>query len=336
MIITRTPFRISFFGGGTDFKSFFNTYGGSVISTTFDKFCYTIVRRCPPFFDYNSQIRYNATECVLLTDNIEHPLVRNCMMHMNAHNLCISYDADLPARSGIGSSSSFAVGLLHAIYSLQGKYIDKRQLAEEAIFVERVMCKESGGWQDQIAASFGGFNRINFYEDHFSLEPLIITKERKNELENSLLLFFTGLSRISSEISNFHENSIKNNKKELFELKALVNDAEKILLSNSDLTDFGRLLDYTWKLKRSLTSNASTDFIDEIYKEALNAGALGGKLLGAGGGGFILFFAKPEYHVAIKQAMKSLIYVPFSFETSGSKVLYYVPEDEYIKENNIL
>ncbi|MDR1871955.1 MAG: kinase [Deltaproteobacteria bacterium] len=335
MIITRTPFRISFFGGGSDYQPFFNEHGGSVLSTTFDKYCYTTVRKCPPFFDYNSQIRYAKTEYIVSTDDIEHPLVRNCMLHLNAHNLNVAYDADLPARSGLGSSSSFAVGLLQALYSLRGQYVDKRQLAEDAIYVERVLCSESGGWQDQVAAAFGGFNRIDFYDDRFSLEPVIISKERKIELENCLLMFFTGISRVSSTIAQSYVKSLHDIKSELLEIKSFVSEAEKILISTSDITDFGKLLDLSWKIKRGLTTKTSTSFVDDIYNAAIREGAVGGKLLGAGGGGFILFFAKPEYHSAIKKVMKGLVFVPISFENSGSRVLYYIPEDDYIKEGSI-
>ena len=327
MIATQSPFRLSFFGGGTDYKPFFEEHGGSVLSTTFDKYAYVTLRRCPPFFDYHTQVRYAKTESVRKTEEVEHPLVRNCMLYMGAHNLSISYDADLPARTGLGTSSSFAVGLLQAMYTMRGKYIGKQKLAEEAIYVERELCAESGGWQDQIAAAFGGFNRIDFDASCFHVRPVVISQKRRTELERRLMMFFTGISRISAKVAAAQSAAIKDKTAELLEMKRLVDDAERILVSGGDIDDFGRLLDYTWQLKRGLTKEISTDYIDDIYKTARDNGAIGGKLTGAGGGGFMVLFAEPEAHGGIRAALGNLIYVPFSFESDGSKIIHYAPEE---------
>lgn len=328
MIITKTPFRMSFFGGGTDMEDYFKEYGGAVISTTFDKYCYVNVRHLPRFFDYTNEISYSKTERVKSVDEIQHPAVRNAMKMLDMHELRLTYEADLPARSGLGTSSSFAVGMLNAFYSLKGKFADKRKLADEAIYLERVLCNESGGWQDQIAASFGGLNRINFSKDGYEVVPIIISPERKKALNNNLLMFFTGFTRFSSEIQK--TNSITSTAEKinrLHEMYKLVDQAEAVLQdSHSDLDDFGRLLDYTWQLKKNTGEKISTSSIDKLYADGIKAGALGGKLLGAGGGGFLIFYVQPEMQEAVKEAMKDLLYIPFEFENSGTKVIYYSPE----------
>ena len=328
MIITKTPFRMSFFGGGTDMEDYFNQYGGAVLSTTFDKYCYVNVRHLPRFFDYSNEIVYARTERVKSVDEIQHPSVRNAMKMLDMHELRLNYEADLPARSGLGTSSSFAVGMLNAFHSLKGKYADKRKLADEAIYLERVLCNERGGWQDQIAASFGGLNRINFSENGYEVIPIIISPERKKRLNNNLMMFFTGFTRFSSEIQK--TNSITNSAEKvarLQEMCRLVDEAEAVLQdSHSDLDEFGRLLDYTWQLKRQTGGNVSTSSIDRLYEAGKNAGALGGKLLGAGGGGFLVFYVPPEKQEAVKEAMKNLLYIPFEFENSGTRVIYYSPE----------
>jgi len=327
LIITQTPFRLSFFGGGTDYKPFFDEYGGSVLSTTIDKYCYVVLRRNPPFFDFHSIIRYSKVETVRKTEEIVHPLVRNCMLFTDTHNLGVTYDTDLPARSGLGSSSSFAVGLLQGIYALNGKHVGKEKLAKDAIYVERELCNESGGWQDQVAAAYGGLNRINFSSDGFEVQPVIISNKAKSCLMKNLLLFFTGLSRYSSDIAATQKNTIKDKIRELVEMKQLVDEAENILISGSSLNEFGKLLDYTWSLKKSLASSISTDYIDAIYSKAKQAGALGGKLIGAGGCGFMIFYAEPDKHYSIKQALSGLIYVPIAFENVGSQIIHYTPEE---------
>ena len=328
MIITITPFRMSFFGGGTDMEDYFNQYGGAVISTTFDKYCYVNVRHLPRFFDYSNEISYSKTERVKSVDEIKHPAVKNAMKMLDMHELRLTYEADLPARSGLGTSSSFAVGMLNAFYALKGKFADKRRLADEAIYLERVLCNESGGWQDQIAASFGGLNRINFSKNGYEVIPIIISPDRKKQLNNNLMMFFTGFTRFSSEIQK--SNSITSTEEKinrLHEMYRLVDEAEAVLQNDhSDLDEFGRLLDYTWQLKRQTGCNVSTDSIDELYEKGKCAGALGGKLLGAGGGGFLVFYVQPEKQEAVREAMKDLLYIPFEFENSGTRVIYYSPE----------
>lgn len=325
MIITKTPFRMSFFGGGTDTEDFFMENGGAVLSTTFDKYCYVNVRHLPRFFEYKTHLTYSMIECVNRYSEIKHPAIRNAMEMLDMHEIRLTYDADLPARSGLGTSSSFVVGMLNAFYALKGKYVDKKKLADEAIKIERVLCKEAGGWQDQIAASYGGFNRINFNSDGYEVLPVIISPERKQLLNQNLMLFFTGFTRYSFEIQR---ESMKQDRtcllKEMFEL---VDVAEKTLTdSNADLDEFGRLLDYTWKLKRRTGAGISTDSIDELYERGIEAGALGGKLLGAGGGGFLVFYVPREMQKAVINAMDGIMHIPFAFEDSGTKVIYYTPE----------
>lgn len=331
MIITQTPFRMSFFGGGTDFSGFYNEHGGAVLSTTFDKYAYVTVRHLPPFFEYKTHLTYSKEEKVHSNAEIVHPAIRNAMEWLDMHDLRLTYEADLPARTGLGTSSSFAVGMLSAFYALKGKYADKRKLADDAIYLERELCKEAGGIQDQIAASFGGFNRINFSADGYTVHPVIISPERKIELNDHLMLFFTGFSRFSSDIQKGTEKSMKDKTQQLIEMYHLVDDAEKILTDkNTSLDEFGKLLDYTWKLKRGISSGISTGSIDEQYDKAIKAGALGGKLLGAGGGGFLLFYVPTEKQEAVKKALEGQMYVPFKFENEGTKIIYYGPE-EYTK-----
>lgn len=326
MIITQTPFRMSFFGGGTDFPAFYREHGGAVISTTFDKYCYVNVRHLPRFFDYSTELSYAKIERVSKVEEIQHPAIREAMKQLDMHEIRLTYEADLPARSGLGTSSSFAVGMLNAFYALKGKYADKRKLADDAIFLERVLCNESGGVQDQIAASFGGLNRINFDASGYSVNPVIISPDRKNLLNRNLMLFFTGFSRFSSDIQVEAEKNLKSKQDQLLEMLSLVDDAEEVLTSKCDLNEFGRLLDYTWKLKRGITSKVSTDSIDAVYEKAIKAGATGGKLLGAGGGGFLLFYVEPEKQKRVHEVLKDFLYVPFEFETGGTRVIHYTPE----------
>ena len=328
MIITKTPFRMSFFGGGTDMESFFKENGGSVLSTTFDKYCYVNVRHLPRFFDYSTELSYSKTERVTNIDDIEHPAIRNAMKMLDMHEIRLTYEADLPARSGLGTSSSFAVGMLNAFYALKGKYASKKQLADEAIYLERVLCDEAGGWQDQIAASFGGFNRIDFNADGYTVHPVIVSPQRKQQLNNNLMMFFTGFTRFSSEIQKANKLDDESKTKQLKQMLTLVDEAESILTDQSkDLDDFGKFLDVTWKLKRQTGKSVSTSNIDNLYDKGIYAGALGGKLLGAGGGGFLVFYVTPEKQAAVKEAMEDLLYIPFKFEDSGTQVIYYGPED---------
>lgn len=327
MVITQTPFRMSFFGGGTDFPDFYNEYGGSVISTTFDKYCMVSVGHLPRFFEYSNMITYSRIERTNSADEIEHPAVRNAMKYLDMREIRMSYEADLPARSGLGTSSSFAVGMLNAFYALKGKYVDKKKLAEDAIYLERVLCEESGGVQDQIAAAYGGFNRIDFSKDGFIVTPLIIPNERKRELNGNLMLFFTGFSRYASDIEISRKKAMKDKTKELKEMLALVDDAQNVLVSKGSLNEFGRMLDHTWKLKRGITNKISNDSIDAVYKRAVEAGALGGKLLGAGGRGFMLFYVEKDKQDNVRKELEDLLYVPFEFENGGTRIMYYNAEE---------
>ena len=327
MIITKTPFRMSFFGGGTDMENFFRENGGAVLSTTFDKYCYVNVRHLPRFFDYTTELSYSKTERVTDISDIEHPAIREAMKMLDMHEIRLTYEADLPARSGLGTSSSFAVGMLNAFYALKGKYADKKKLADEAIYLERVLCNEAGGWQDQIAASFGGFNRINFNADGYEVLPVIISPERKQRLNENLLMFFTGFTRFSSEVQKVNNISADEKRNQLREMYLLVDEAERVLTNTqTDLDDFGRLLDHTWQLKKQTGAAISTGSIDTFYDRGIKAGALGGKLLGAGGGGFLVFYVQPEYKTSVMAAMQDLMYIPFSFENGGTRVIHYSPE----------
>ena len=318
---------MSFFGGGTDIENYFRENGGAVLSTSFDKYCYVTVRHLPRFFDYSTELSYSRIERVTDVEDIKHPAVREAMKMLDMHEIRLTYEADLPARSGLGTSSSFAVGMLNAFHALKGKYADKKKLANEAIFLERILCNEAGGWQDQIAASYGGFNRINFNADGYEVLPVIISPERKKQLNENLMMFFTGFTRFSASVQQANHLGSKDKTAHLKEMYALVDDAEKVLTDkNVSLDDFGRLLDYTWRLKREMGSAVSTDSMDRLYERGIKAGAIGGKLLGAGGGGFLVFYVQPEKKEAVKNTMKDLMYIPFEFETSGTQVIHYTPE----------
>lgn len=318
---------MSFFGGGTDMEDFFREYGGAVISTTFDKYCYVTVRHLPRFFDYSTELAYSKMERVKDVEDISHPAIRNAMKMLDMHEIRLTYEADLPARSGLGTSSSFAVGMLNAFYCLKGKYVDKKKLADKAIYLERKLCQEAGGWQDQIAVSFGGFNRINFNENGYEVNPLIIHPERKKQLNERLLMFFTGFTRFSSDIQKENAKEKLDKIHQHKEMLQLVDEAERVLVDkHADLDEFGRLLDYTWRLKRQTGSNISTDSIDELYGRGMKAGAVGGKLLGAGGGGFLVFYVHPENQEKVKNTVSDLLHIPFGFETGGTQVVHYSPE----------
>ena len=301
--------------------------GGAVLSTTFDKYCYVNVRHLPRFFDYSTELSYAKIERVTDVNDIQHPAIREAMKMLDMHEIRLTYEADLPARSGLGTSSSFAVGMINAFYALKGKYADKKKLADAAIYLERELCKEAGGWQDQIAASYGGFNRINFNSDGYEVLPLIINPERKRQLNNNLMMFFTGFTRFSSDVQKANASNKADKVNQLKEMLALVDEAEKVLVDKqSDLDEFGSLLDHTWRIKRKTGNTVSTNSIDELYDKGLKAGALGGKLLGAGGGGFLVFYVEPDKQEKVKKAMEDLLYIPFEFEDGGTRVIHYSPE----------
>ena len=309
-------------------ESFFRENGGAVLSTTFDKYCYVTVRHLPRFFDWSTHLTYSKQEYVTDVEEIKHPAIRNAMKMLDMHEIRLLYEADLPARSGLGTSSSFAVGMLNAFYALKGKYADKKKLADEAIYLERVLCEEAGGWQDQIAAAFGGMNRIEFNKDGtYDVKPIIIHPERKKQLNDNLLMFFTGFTRFSSDMQKANAIGYAEKIKQLQQMYSLVDEAERVLEDrHSGLDDFGRLLDTTWRLKRQTGGAITTDSIDGLYEKGIDAGALGGKLLGAGGGGFLVFYVQPEKKKTVMEAMKDLLYVPFAFVDGGTQVIHYTPE----------
>lgn len=320
MLITRTPFRVSFFGGGTDYYEYFSEYGGSVLSTTIDKYCYLTTRKLPPFFEYKNQLTYSKIERFNETKEIQHPLVRAALEYMPTDRIQIAYDADLPACSGIGSSSSFAVGLLQSLHASRGSYPDKMTLAKEAIYLERERCNEGGGVQDQIAAAFGGLNRIDFSKNGYTVNPITLSWERKEEFQNSLILLFTGFTRYSGIIATEQQKGIPETLTQLHEMKSLVGVAEDIL-KNGSLDEFGRLLDHTWQLKRSLSDYISSPEIDAMYSKAKQNGALGGKILGAGGGGFMLLYVPREKQEHLIKCFSEFKVIPFKFENEGTKII---------------
>ncbi|MBI3551253.1 MAG: kinase [Elusimicrobia bacterium] len=327
MIISRTPFRMSFFGGGTDYPAWYREHGGAVVSTAIDKYCYITCRYLPPFFDYRSRILYSKVETVTENSKIEHPAVRAALEQLKiTGGVEIHHDGDLPARTGLGSSSSFAVGLLHALYAMQNKMLDKLELAREAIRIEQDVLKENVGCQDQVIAAVGGFQKIDFLQNgEIRANPVTIGREKLDGLQDHILLYFTGFSRIASTIVKEQLEKMPDRKAELSRMREMVDESLK-LLSAGDLARFGRLLDESWKLKRSLSSKISTPAIDEMYEAAKSAGALGGKLLGAGGGGFMIVFARPEEQPKVKERLKKLLRIPFRFEGEGSHILLYQPE----------
>ena len=335
MVITRTPLRISFFGGGTDYPVWYRENGGSVLATTIDKSCYITCRRLPPFFEYHSRISYSKVENVASNQAIEHPSVHACLQFMGMdEGVEIHHVADLPARTGLGTSSAFTVGLLHGLYALKDKMRDKHALATDAIHVEQDMIQEAVGSQDQVSAAYGGFNRINFHTNgEIEVRRILTSQSRLAELEQHLALFFTGFSRNASDVAQEQLKMTPHKKKELGMMLQLVDEAEAILTSpGQSLDDFGRMLHESWQIKRSLTQKITNTSIDQIYEAGMDAGALGGKLLGAGGGGFMLFYVPPERREALRKRLIKLLCVPFSFSSKGSQVLVYEPEAMYNEE----
>ena len=329
MIISRTPFRVSFFGGGTDYPAWAKDNGGAVLATSIDKYCYISVRTLPPFFEHKHRIIYSKIENVGSVDEIQHPSAREVIRWSGLEQgLEIHHDGDLPARSGLGSSSSFTVGMINAVNALKGELTSKEELAKEAIYLEQDVMKEAVGSQDQIQAAFGGFNRIDFHTDGaFSVTPVILNQEKAEWLQDHLMLFFTGVSRYSTDIAKTKIENFNKRENELNAIRQMVDEALDILSNHSSsIVEFGKLLHKTWMTKRKLSDKVSTDHIDEIYDSARSAGAIGGKVLGAGGGGFMLFFVEPPNQNRVREKLKSLIEVPFSFENSGSRIVLYQPD----------
>jgi D-glycero-alpha-D-manno-heptose-7-phosphate kinase len=334
MVITSTPLRISFFGGGTDYPIWYRQHGGAVLATTINKCCYITCRRLPPFFEYRSRISYSKVENVGRNDTIEHPSVRGCLQFLGIdEGVEIHHVADLPARTGLGTSSAFTVGLLLGLYALQDRMRDKQALAADAIHVEQELLQEAVGAQDQVSAAYGGFNRINFHMDGtIEVKRVLTASSRLAELERHLALYFTGFARTASEIAREQVRLTPQRKQELDTMLQLVDEAEAIISGpHRSLDEFGSLLHEGWQLKRSLTPKIANAAIDEIYEAGLGAGALGGKLLGAGGGGFMLFFVPPERRQTLREQLKKLLCVPFGFSNKGSHVVVYEPEEVYDK-----
>lgn len=328
MIITRTPFRISFFGGGTDYPKWYREHGGGVLSATIDKYCYIFCRHLPPFFTHKHRIVYSLIENVREVSEIKHPAVRAVLQRSQIQEgLEIHHAGDLPARSGLGSSSAFTVGLIHALSTLQNRPMSKEDLAKAAIFVEQKMLCENVGSQDQVSVAFGGLNHIEFHrDDTFDVRPVLLPEDRIRELQDHLILIFTGISRIASEIAGAQIENLPKKVRELNTIQAMVEEAIRILKDpNIPLDEFGRLLHEGWTYKCSLSEKVTNPEIDHIYSEALRAGALGGKILGAGGGGFFLLYVKPEWRQRVRERLLPLIHIPFRFENSGSQVIVSHP-----------
>ena len=329
MIISKTPYRISFFGGGTDYPAWFEKFGGAVLSTTIDKYCYITIRYLPPFFEHKHRIVYSIVENVKSADEIKHPVVRALLEYFKIDKgVEIHYDGDLPSRAGLGSSSSFTVGMLKSFYALKGKMISKSQLAKEAIHIERDVLSESVGSQDQVAVAHGGFNKIVFHNDHdFRVEAVTLQKQKIEQLQSHLMLVFTGLSRFASEIAAEQIRNILNKEKELKAMRYMVDQAIEILNSDTDIVEFGRLLHHSWEIKKQLCAKVSNPQVDSLYAEALKNGAIGGKLLGAGGGGFMLLFVEPQNRQKVVSNLKGFLEVKFKFENEGSQIIYYNPQE---------
>lgn len=331
MIISRTPYRISFFGGGTDYPGWYEKHGGAVLATAIDKYCYITCRYLPPFFEHKSRIVYSRIESCTHTDQIKHPAVRETLRFLKmTRGVEIHHDGDLPARSGMGSSSAFTVGLLNALYALKGSMATKHQLMMESIDIEQKMIKETVGSQDQATAAYGGFNHIQFLQNgEISVRPIIISHDRVREFNSHLMLFYTGIKRTAADVADSYVTDIANKKRQLRIMKDLVDESMALLNCNSGLTGFGELLHEAWQEKRSLSHCVSNGEVDQMYQNARTAGATGGKITGAGGGGFLLLFVPPERHDSVRQALSKLIHVPFSFDYGGSQIVYYQHEEDF-------
>ena len=334
MIISRTPFRISFFGGGTDYPDWYRKHGGAVLATTIDKYCYITCRYLPPFFEHRYCLVYSKIEYCKTIEEIVHPAVREVLRFLEIpRGVEIHHDGDIPARSGMGTSSAFTVGLLHALHALKGQIASKHQLAMESVHLEQDVLKETVGSQDQVLAAYGGFNHITFAPSgEISVRPVTLSRERILELNDHIMLFYTGIKRTASTIAETYVNGIAEKRRQLRLMRELVDEGVSILGSAQDLTGFGELLHEAWQAKRSLSVKVSNSHVDDIYEQARAAGAIGGKLIGAGGGGFILFFAPPSRHQAIRERLAKLIHVPVKFDFGGSQIIFFDREEDYSAE----
>jgi D-glycero-alpha-D-manno-heptose-7-phosphate kinase len=337
MIISRTPFRISFFGGGTDYPAWYRTHGGAVLATTIDKYCYLTCRHLPPFFEHRIRVAYSKVEECQIVDEIQHTSVRETLRFMNIEgDIEVHHDGDLPSRSGLGSSSSFTVGLLHALYALRGQMPSKRQLAFESIHIEQERLRETVGSQDQILASYGGFNHITFDTNgEIFVRPMTLPAQRIEELSSHLMLCYTGIKRTASDVAKSYVQDMESRDQQLHQIREMVDEGIAILNSEQDIASFGRLLHRSWEAKRSLSSLVSNRHIEEIYDGARSAGAIGGKLLGAGGGGFMLLFVPPSKQTQVRDRLDKLLHVPFKFESSGSQIIFFDQQEGYPAEDRV-
>ncbi len=331
MIISRTPYRVSFFGGGTDYPGWYKAHGGAVLAATIDKYCYLSCRYLPPFFEHRTRVVYSKIESVQQVDQISHPSVRAVLKYLDMdRGLEIHHDGDLPARSGMGSSSAFTVGLLHALYALKGQMPSKRQLALESIHVEQEVLQETVGSQDQVMAAYGGLRHVQFLPNgEISVRPLTLTQHRIDEFNNHMMLFYTGIIRTASDVAKSYVDDIQAKRRQLRIMKDLVEESISVLTGGGDINVIGHLLHEAWQAKRSLSPQVSNPQVDELYRTAQEAGALGGKLTGAGGGGFLMLFVPPAQQADVKQALNRLIHVPFKFEPAGSQIIFYEPGQDY-------
>ncbi|MFQ6028169.1 MAG: kinase [Dehalococcoidia bacterium] len=338
MIISRTPYRISFFGGGTDYPGWYSQHGGAVLATTINKYCYLTCRYLPPFFEHRIRVVYSKIEDCQNLEEIQHPVVRETLRYLNIYRgVEIHHDGDLPARSGMGTSSSFTVGLIHALCSLTGQMLSKHQLAKESIYLEQDRLRETVGCQDQVLAAYGGFNHIIFRPDgEISVRPVTLRPDRIKELNDHLLLFYTGTQRTASDVADSYVQDLAAKERQLNAIAQMVDEGISILNGGQQITHFGKLLHEGWQAKKDMSSLVSTNHIDNIYQQARSAGALGGKLLGAGGGGFMLLFARPSDQDKVKERLNNLIHVPFKFESSGSQIILFDLEEDYSAADNAL
>ena len=331
MIISRTPYRISFFGGGTDYPAWYREHGGAVLSATINKYCYLTCRYLPPFFEHRIRVVWSRIELVRTINEIAHPSVRETLRFLNFdRGVEIHHDGDLPGRSGMGSSSAFTVGLLHALHGLGGRIVGKQQLADESIEIEQQHLNETVGSQDQISAAYGGLNRIEFLRGGgYNVNPMTLSSTRLEELNAHLMLFYTGLKRTASDVASSYVTDLDSKADLLRQTHEYVDQSSAILNSSEEITSFGHLLHQAWKTKRSFSGLVSNPEVDGLYEAARSAGALGGKLLGAGGGGFLLLFAPPARHGPIREALRRRIHVPFNFESSGSQIILFDRQEDY-------
>jgi len=334
MIISRTPYRISFFGGGTDYPAWYRQHSGAVLAATIDKYVYLTCRYLPPFFEHRYRIVYSKNEMCQSIDEIAHPAVREVLRYLSIdRGVEIHHDGDLPARSGMGTSSAFTVGLVHALYALKGEMRSKHQLAMETIHIEQDILKETVGSQDQISAAYGGLNQVQFYPNgEAAVRPVTIANDRVHELELHLMLFYTGIKRTASDVAKSYVNQLDENKRHLRMLNQLVEEGTSLLTGSAPILDFGELLHEAWQIKRTMGEKISNPSIDSIYNRAIDAGALGGKITGAGGGGFMLLFVPLDHQLAVRSALNDILYIPFKFEYSGSQIIFFDREQEYLAE----